>query len=187
VILAQQRLPLIDCEDRVSSGAEGLSTHGGGSGADCQQGADTKAFKGKGGSSRLNRLQAERVSRLQAAVQEKLVKLVAVQTDMQQLAAETKAVAIREFFLEVHRRGQTGQTSLRWRLVPGGWRHVKWEDQALQVALTRLALVWQGWYVEANTQAQKLNREERELRAYLRDEGHRGVSVSTHMTKVRHD
>lgn len=187
MILAQQRLPLSDCEDRVSSGAEGLSTHGEGSGADCQHGADTKAFKGKGGSDRLSRLQAERVNRMQAAVQEKVVKLEAIQKEMQGLADETKAIAGRVFFLEVHRRKQTGQTSLRWRVVPGGWRHVKWEDPALQEALVRLALVWQGWYSEANAQAQKLNRDERELRVLLRDEGHKGVSVSTHMTKVRHD
>lgn len=186
MILAQQRLPLSDCEDRVSSGAEGLSTHGEGSGADCQHGADTKAFKGKGGSDRLSRLQAGRVNRLQAAVQEKLVRLEAVQNEMRMLAGETKAVSGRLFFLEVHRRAQTRQTSLRWRLVPGGWRHVKWEDRALQEALARLALVWQGWYSEANAQAQKLNREERELRALLRDEGHKGVGVSTHMTKDRH-
>ncbi|MDP2433967.1 MAG: hypothetical protein Q8O33_18395 [Pseudomonadota bacterium] len=96
------------------------------------------------------------------------------------LAEETKAVAGRVFFLEVHRRKQTGQTSLRWRLVPGGWRHVKWEDEAMQLALSRLALVWKDWYAEKNAMALKLNREERELRAVARDD------FSTRMTKARH-
>lgn len=160
MIMAQRILPLSDCTDGVQSGAAGLSTLGGGAGASCQQGADTKAFKGKGG-------RGVRV-------------LVDVQVEMRMLAEETKAVAGRVFFLEVHRRKQTGQTSLRWRLVPGGWRHVKWEDEAMQLALSRLALVWKDWYAEKNAMALKLNREERELRAVARDD------FSTRMTKARH-
>lgn len=160
MIMAQRILPLSDCKDGVPSGAAGLSTLGGGAGAGCQQGADTKAFKGKGG-------RGVRV-------------LVDVQVEMRMLAEETKAVAGRVFFLEVHRRKQTGQTSLRWRLVPGGWRHVKWEDKALQLALSQLALVWRDWYAEKNAMALKLNREERELRAAARDD------FSTRMTKARH-
>lgn len=161
MIMAQRILPLSDCGDGVPSGAAGLSTLGGGAGAGCQQGADTKAFKGKGG----------RVVR----------ELADVQADMCMLAEETKAIAGRVFFLEVHRRKQTGQTSLRWRLVPGGWRHVKWEDRGLQQALSLLALVWREWYAEKHVLALNLNREERDLRAKLRDD------VSTRMTKVGHD
>jgi len=88
---------------------------------------------------------------------------------MRKLADETKSIAGRLFFLEVHRRRQTGQTSLRWRLMTGRWRHVKWEDQGLQLALSRSPLVWQGWYAERHAQALQLNREERELRAALRE------------------
>ena len=148
MILAQRHFPLSDCEDGVPSGAGGVSTRGGGAGADCQQGADTKAFKGKGGSGR---------------------SLADVQAEMRKLADETKSIAGRLFFLEVHRRRQTGQISLRWRLVTGRWRHVKWEDQELQLALSRSPLVWRGWYTQMHGQALLLNREERELRAALRE------------------
>lgn len=160
MIMAQRVLPLGDCRDGVPSGAAGLSTHGGGAGVGCQQCADTKAFKGKGGPSPV---------------------LADVVDDMLRLVEETKAVAGRVFFLELHRRKQTGQTSLRWRLVPGGWRHVQWEDKRLQQALSRLPLAWRDWYAQANAQARELNRVEREVRARLRDE------VSAHMARVRHD
>lgn len=158
MIMAQRVLPLSDCKDGVPSGAAGLSTQGGGTGAGCQQGADTKGFKGKGGDGGA---------------------LADVVDNMMSLVDETKAVAGRAFFLEAHRRKQTGQTSLRWRLV-SGWRHVIWDDVDLQQALSRLPLAWRTWYAEANTRAMLLNRKEREVRARMRDD------VSANMSRVRH-
>lgn len=159
MIMAQRILPLGDCKDGVPSGAAGLSTFGGRTGEGCQHGADAKVSKGKGGAGAV---------------------LAAVTNDMLGLVKETKAVAGRSCFLEVHRRKQTGQTSLRWRLVPGGWRHVKWEDERLQLELSRLPLAWRDWYAQVDATARRLNKAERDARARLRDE------ESTSMSSVRH-
>jgi hypothetical protein len=159
MIMAQRNLPLSDCEDGVPSGAAGLSTLGWRTGTGCQHGADTKVSKGKGDAD---------------------MALAAVVDDMLRLVTETKAVAGRSCFLEVHRRKQTGQTSLRWRLVPGGWRHVKWEDECLQHVISHLPLAWRDWYAQADALARRLNKAEREARARLRDER------SATMSSVRH-
>lgn len=159
MIMAQRNLLLSDCQDGVPTGAAGLSTLGGRTGAGCQHGADAKVSKGKGGAGAV---------------------LAAVINDMLGLVNETKAVAGRSCFLKVHRRKQTGQTSLRWRLVPGGWRHVKWEDERLQHELSRLPLAWRDWYAHVNTTARTLNKAERDARAMLRDED------SSSMSSVRH-
>lgn len=156
--------------DAGAAGLRGivLSTRLSASGPGCQHGVDTKAFKGKAACAREVEQQHEQV--------------VAAMVD---LAKSTKLVQVKWFFLEVHRRAQTGQTSLRWRMRYGRWRHVQWEDKELQAVLKQMSPDWRDFYAEVNRRAVELNQKDQRLRQELRSEklGTGGVDESTDSAK----
>ena len=114
----------------------------------CQQGADTKAFTGRG------RARVRRNAELDR-----------IHEAMDQLAALTMQVPGRGFYLIVHRRSSTGQHALRWRNVAGG-RHLPWDNmpRLFDAQLPTLAT----WYRMVQARVEELNRLESLARMALR-------------------
>ena len=114
----------------------------------CQQGADTKAFTGRG------RARVRRNAELDR-----------IHEAMVELAALTTQVPGRGFYLIVHRRSSTGQHSLRWRGVAGN-RHLPWASMPARfdAQLPTLAT----WYRMVQARVEELNRAESLARMALR-------------------
>lgn len=110
-----------------------------------QHGVDGKAFKGKG---------------------EVVAQLKAIHEAMGALSGESKDVPGKTVFLELHRRHQTGQVSLRWRAAFGNWRHLDWAD--VQGLLQGRPLEWVEFYARLQSQAEVLNAREIEARQAVR-------------------
>lgn len=132
----------------------------------CQPDADAKAFKafkGRGATGgKLARLQAE---------------LEHIRTEQRNLSVVTRQVAGRQFYLTVHRRGATGQHSLRWRMAnmrQGG--HLAWGAMPQQFASLPDQL--RDWYGRINDSALTLNEAEMRARQSLRWMEQRGAAGS---------
>lgn len=114
----------------------------------CQQGADIKAFTGRG------RARVRRNAELDR-----------IHVAMDQLAALTLQVPGRGFYLIVHRRSSTGQHALRWRSVAGN-RHLPWAGMPALFDAQLPALA--TWYRTAQARVEELNRAESLARLALR-------------------
>lgn len=131
-----------------------------------QHHVDLKAFKGRGA--------RRRKMKAQAAVDK-------VHEDMRRLAAATKSIKGKSFYLAVHTRGGTGQLSLRWRRAgTTNTSHIAWNELDDFMAPLPRDLV--RWYQTVNDMAVVLNVQEKHNRAvlrhtveYMRSQGIRGV------------
>jgi hypothetical protein len=139
--------------DLHAPGARALSTAGvEDAGSTGQHRVDRKAFKGRGTWPRL--------AEAKAAVD-------SIHDDMRRLAAATRSIKTKRFYLALHTRSATGQLSLRWRRAgTADTRHLAWD--ALDELLAPLPAELVQWYRNVNSVAIALNGDEKHARAVRR-------------------
>ncbi|MEF2270590.1 hypothetical protein V3C40_27740 [Janthinobacterium sp. LS2A] len=122
------------------------------SGFSGQHHVDRKAFKGRGDHRRL--------LKAQVAVDQ-------VHHDMRRLAAVTRSIKAKRFYLAIHTRASTGQLSLRWRRAgTTNTSHIAWDE--LEEFLSPLPPDLVQWYQTVNEMAASLNSQEKHNRSVLR-------------------
>lgn len=115
--------------------------------ADCQQGVDAKAFKGRGQWARF--LDAKQL-------------VDRVHAEMEALVGTTLAVPGRLMYLCAHRRSLTGQVALRWRRAGAQALHLAWQD--VEATIAGFGPEHRAWYVKANQMVHELNQREIDAR-----------------------
>lgn len=119
---------------------------------DCQNGTDTKAFKGRGKFRELRQL---------------LTGIDSLEQDMADLINATKEVPGHLMYLTLHSHKATGSKSLRWRDRSGLRRHLSW-DEAKQLVQDQPSDVRQ-WYLRVTASSLLFNERHKHLRRSILD------------------